>query len=499
MNKLIRCASSIILVNFLMMSSVAFGKEKLAISGNTLVSSNDLLAQIGAERNSAAIRSRVLNAYHEKGFLFVSVSVSVGSNVTQVRVTQKSIKTILVHGAVQKISDLLQLHFAPLLNRADVTQNELEIATVKSSDYSGISVQIELDEDHDGNFILHVHPKYTKSFGSASLENTPRNPSLWSTLVSQQYNSLFRAGDFFRVSGFLGHQFSGNSSAVQGMIHYRMPLSVSGLYLEAVGGSLYSGRLYDGSISTNESLGRGQQALILLGYPIMRDAHRFTYVMQEFEYKNGRSKVSNYEDDGSVAASRTHLIASYVDDNGNSLKAGMVLTLGRSNHSSQPSYGEVFDKTFWHSRFGVGITTNADYILNGAAYKFELIGQYTNSKINPLELFFLADKNRMRGYAISEGAGNKGFANTHELSIYHALNGEFIKSVSPFVFFDIGHAELKHQGSQHAKTMVSTGAGFNLTLANRFGFDSWIGIPLKDGWATKKHSPAFFARLSKAW
>ena len=499
MNKLIRCAFTIILVNGLMMSSVAFGREKLEIIGNTLVSSNDLLAQIGGEKNAVAIRSRVLNAYHEKGFLFVSVSVSVESNIIRVRVAQTSIKTISVHGAVQEINDLLQLHFAPLLNRVDVTQKELEIATVKSSDYSGISSQVELDEDHEGNFILNVYPRYIKSFGSASVENTPRNASLWSTLISQQYNSLFRAGDFFRVSGFLGHQFSGSSSAVQGIIHYRMPLSVSGLYLEAVAGSLRSGRLYDGSISTNESLGRGQQALILMGYPIMRDAHSFTYVMQELEYKNGRSKASGYEDDGSVAASRTHLIASYVDENGNSLKAGMSLTVGRSNHSSQPSYGEVFDKMFWHSRFGIGITTNADFILNGAAYKFELVGQYTNSKINPLELFILADKNRMRGYAISEGAGNKGFVNTHEFSVYKALNGEAIKSVSPFVFLDVGHAELKYQGSQHAKTMISAGAGFSLLLANKFGVDGWIGIPLKDGWGTKKHNPAFFARLTKAW
>jgi len=477
----------------------AAGAEAPVIVGNRLLSEETLLSEIGQERNLDAIRSRVIKAHQKAGYPFVDVEVSKRSGHVSISIRQNAIKSVIVHDFPPHIASLVRRHFDSLLNRTDVTQEDIETATTRSSDYSGIRTQIELDEDDDGQYVLHVHGRYVKSFGSISVENMPRNWNYGSAYLTQQYNSVIRAGDLLRGGFFLGHDFADKSSAVQGTIYYRMPLSVSGLYFEGIAGTMHAGRLYDGTVPANNVVGRGNQAIALFGYPLMRNAHNFIYALQEFEYKDGYSKIPTFQSDSKIYASRTFLVGSHINDDGESLKAGVSLTFGKSAYDSAPSYSNLYNKDFWHIRFGMGFSKHTDFMINNTAYKFEVIGQYTSSRVNPLEMFYLSDKNRLRGYAMGEGAGNSGIANTHEFSLYHEVNGETLKSISPYLFADVGYSHLKYLNFTYAKTLVSSGIGTRLLFANRIAFDGWLGVPLKDGWTTKKYNPAVFVRISKAW
>ena len=492
-------ASTTLLLCTLLGVSSAFSAEAPVIRGNTLISKAELLSVIGQERNLEAIKSRVLKAHQKLGYPLVDVVISQEWGRLVVHVHQNIIKSIIVHDFPPHIASLVRKHFQPLINRPNLTQEDLEQATTRSSDYSGIRTQIELDEDDDGQYALHVHGRYVKSFGSISVENMPRNWNYGSTYLTQQYNSVIRAGDLLRGGFFLGHDFADNSPSVQGTIYYRMPLSVSGLYFEGIAGTMHAGRLYDGTVPANNVVGRGNQAIALFGYPLMRDAHNFVYALQEFEYKDGYSKVPDFRSDSKVLASRTYLVASHMNDDGENFKAGVSLTLGNSSYSSLPVYPGLYDKKFWHIRFGMGFAKHTDFLIKNTAYKFEVIGQYTSSKVNPLELFYLSDKNRLRGYAMGEGAGNSGFSNTHEFSWYKAMNGETLKSITPYAFFDVGYSHLRYFGTTYAKTLVSSGVGARLVFKNKIALDTWFGVPLKDGWTTKKYNPAVFVRLSKAW
>jgi hemolysin activation/secretion protein len=477
----------------------ARASDVVVIQGNHLVGKAQILSEIGSERNPDKVRSYVLKLHQKAGYPFVDIEVSRKRGELIVQVRESGIKSILVHDFPPNIASLVRKHFESLLNRKNVTQEELEQATTRSSDYSGIRTQIELDEDEDGRYVLHVHGKYVKSFGSVSIENMPRNWNYGSTFLTQQYNSIIRAGDLLRGGFFLGHDFADRSSAVQGTVYYRMPLSVSGLYFEGIAGTMHAGRLYDGTVPANNFIGRGNQAIALFGYPLMRDAHNFVYALQEFEYKDGTTKNSSLTSESKVFASRSYLVASHVNDDGENYKAGISLTLGTSSYASLPNYPGLYDKKFWHIRFGMGFAKHTDFLLKNTAYKFEVIGQYTSSHVNPLEMFYLSDKNRLRGYAMGEGVGRSGFANTHEFSWYKAINGETLKSITPYAFFDIGYSHLKYNGSTYAKTLVSSGVGARMIFKNRFALDAWLGVPLKDGWSTKKYNPAVFVRISKAW
>lgn len=477
----------------------AVGAEAPVIVGNRLLSEETLLSEIGQERNLDAIRSSVIKAHQKAGYPFVNVEVSQRSGRVSISVRQNGIKSIIVHDFPPHIASLVRSHFYSLLNRTDVKQEDIETATTRSSDYSGIRTQIELDEDDDGQYVLHVHGRYAKSFGFISVENMPRNWNYGSANLTQQYNSIIRAGDLLRGGFFLGHDFADKSSAVQGTIYYRMPLSVSGLYFEGIAGTMHAGRLYDGTVPANDVVGRGNQAIALFGYPLMRNAHNFIYALQEFEYKVGYSKIPTFQSDSKIYASRTYLVASHMNDDGENFKVGVSLTLGNSSDSLLPAYLGLYDENFWHIRFGMGFAKHTDFLMKNAAYKFEFTGQYTSSKVNPLEMFYLSDKNRLRGYAMGEGAGNSGFTKTHEFSWYKAINSETLKSITPYAFFDVGYSHLKYFGNTYAKTLVSSGVGARLLFANRIAFDGWLGVPLKDGWTTKKYNPAVFVRLSKAW
>lgn len=484
---------------WILIFSPAQASYRISVQGSSLIPEATLIDRLQGAQSLDEIRSRALRAYQNAGYPLVDVKVSNQENQISVRIRENTIKSIVIHDFPENIANLVRTHFEGLLNRPDVRQEELEISTTKSSDYSGIRTQIELDQDVDGRYVLHVHGRYIKSFGSISIENMPQYSQYGSLYLSQQYNSAVRAGDLLRGGVFLGHDFSQSSSAVQGTVYYRSPLSSAGLYFEGIAGSMHTGRLFDGTVPANHFVGRGNQVIALLGYPILRDAHNFLYALQEFEHKDGYSKNPDFQSESRVSASRTYLVFSHMNDDGESLRAGLSLSLGTASHSSTPTYPDIYDKNFWHVRYGLGFTRHTNFVANNTAYKFEIIGQHTNSKVDPLEMFFLSDKNRLRGYAIGEGIGNRGIANTHEFSFYHAVNGDTLQSVSPYLFFDVGHAHLTFQEVAYAKTLASSGIGARFLFKNRLAIDGWLGVPLRDGWSTKKNDPAVFVRFSKAW
>lgn len=490
---------AIILFCALIGAQSAIASNKVFIQGNSLIPEDEIFSEIGRERNLQKIRSIAVKAYQKAGYPFVDVDVKKQGEQISILIRQNSIKSIIVHDFPADIAGLVKKHFEALLHRSDVKQYEIELATTRSSDYSGIRTQIELHEDSDGKYVLHVHGKHTKSFGSISIESLPRNLGYGSTFITQQYNSVFRAGDFLRGGFLLGHDFIDHASSGQGTIYYRMPMTTSGLYFEAISGTTHAGRLYDGSVSANTFTGRGKQVAALVGFPLMRDAHNFIYVLQEFEHKTGYSNIPSLQSDSRVSVSRTFLMASHTNDDGEFIRAGATLAVGKSSFTSAPSYSNLYDKDFWHLRAGMGFTTHTDFLIDNTAYKFEITGQYSPSKVVPLEMFYLSDKNRLRGYAIGEGMGNSGVANTHEFSFYHPVDSEILKSASPYVFFDMGYSNIKYEGNTSGKMIFSSGVGARLLFSDKVALDGWVGIPLKNGWDTKKYSPAGFIRLSKAW
>lgn len=440
--------------------------------------------------------------YREDGYFLAEVEVlQTPGGQFVFRVHEGSIEQVSIEGIDDRLFRRISSYIEPIVGRAALNQKEFERAIALANDLAGVSVTTEIDyPDQEGGARLRLVGRTIRQSGRATIDNPPRQfaRSVTGAVTQEFYNGLV-AGDMLRLQGELTYSGPavGSGVTLAGTAYYRAPIGPSGLYFEGYAGNVYARRNTSGTL-VNTQL-RGLNAGVVLGYPWLRDLHQYGYALVEARHTQvnstggGQNYVSGVDTLGGM------LLYGYNMPNGAPIRAGVNLTAGKRIRATGGI--DDGDEQFWHVRAGFGTSQPLDALVHNLAYRFEIFGQYTTSRLPHAEEFYLGDRTLLRGYGFAEASGDIGFTGTFELDYMIEPQSELVTRITPYAFIDFGHIANNAPAAfeERSRTLASAGIGLTAAFAGDVSLNAYVGVPLLDGARTPRHSPAVYMGLTKSW
>lgn len=437
--------------------------------------------------------------YRDDGYFLADAQVS--SDGRSIIMDEGRIDQVTIEGVDEKTYSTVKKYFETIGGQNAITQREFERALMLSNDLAGVSVTTEIDypEHLSGAHLRVLGHEVAQQAGSVTLDNPPRRlgDEISLYFVQEFYSSLV-TGDLLRFQG-TGSVSTGSdeSNSLWGTLSYRAPVGSSGLYGELSYGNVTARRDLSGNLVQTDISGSNFTAA--LGYPVIRDIDRYGYFLFEIRSSDAESEslTETFVSSANVI-SGTFLYGSTLKS-GASLEWGVNLAFGEQGSKSTNS--KDGDDEFWHLRAGVGYESPMNFFSENTAWRTEIWGQYTDSRLPNVEEFYLGDRYGLRGYAFDEVDGDSGVIGVFEVS--HALfpKSESIRRISPYAFVDLGFVSNNQPSSSEVEnmTLVSTGVGAEAELSNSLYLNGYVGVPLKDGPLTSAGNPAAYLAISKSW
>jgi len=438
--------------------------------------------------------------YREDGYFLVEVDSEVSGDHVVFRVFEGWIEGIAVEGVDRVAAKAIARYFDPILGVRPLSLGSFERAVMLANDLSGFDISTEIDyPDGQDGARLRILASREEGVIYITADNPPREfaEGFTARLGNESY-SLLTPGDRLRVElGYAHFLDSGDSNDVLGSGFYRMPIGANGTYAEGFLSSSYARRGRSGEFQETDVL--GFTGGLLIGYPVVRDIHRFQYILAEARYSDANSETPTQDFDSSSSAVGLTYVLGWSDDQGAPTRFNVTLTGGVAN-DEQALSSEEADQGFWHIRAGLGVSRPLHFIDRRSAIRAEIWGQYTTSRLSTTEEFYLGEREALRGYAFAELAGDYGASGTLEVSHQISNATGFVWNLRPFVFFDAGYADsFEDTSGDDTNTLASAGVGSDVHFDYGFSASGYLGVPLIDGPFTDSGSPAVYLRVTKTW
>lgn len=479
------------------------------ISGTTVYDREHLWAYISAHAvnsghidDAEAIAATIEQLYREDGYFLARVEVrrDPRQGLVEFAIREGRVSTIAIEGFEPPIVAKLHAYFDQAVGGGPVRLDKFERAVALAGDLAGVAVRTEFaDEAPDGSSTLKVIGRAITQRGSLTVDNPPRRlGKSASAFLTQELYSTFTGGDMLRLSIAGNKVFRHDDKTLYGGVHYRAPFGGLGSYFELFAGNSLARRNFNGTLE--DSSQHGLNAIALVGHPIIRDLHQFLFVLAELDYLRGKTVTSGGGLASQASVSRGSLVYGLVQDGGGTMVTGMTVSFGRAHQDPNQGYVPV-DRNFWHVRAGFGWLRPLDAILPELAFRTEVIGQFTSSRLPDVEKFYLGDRHRMRGYNFAEFEASAGATGTFELSRHFSFGGANLFGVTPYAFVDAGVVRLRDQigVGKIDRGLVSVGFGAKASAFNRVALNSWLAFPLSRGASGKTPSPAAYVSLTTFW
>lgn len=480
----------------------------LSLSGVTAYTPSELLtyaAQYAHDLDGRIDPSRVAQAieliYREDGYLLAEAHV--GPDGRTVRVDEGRISALSIEGVEDPHFKALRKLFEPLLSQQPVTQKSFERAVMLAEDIPDVAVTVEIDYPPQlvGARLRVLAEKGAWQAGSFTLDNPPRElgDALSGYLVQEFYSAL-ATGDLLRFQGSLtGYRGDSNDYSVQGALIYRTAQAASGLYGEFYLGNADARRDFRGNFVRTDL--DGLFGVAALGYPIQRGIDHYGYGLIEYRYSESES-VAPGEPFLSKAdvLSATYLFGKNYQS-GAALEVGASLSFGNPGDQALDPSIDDGDDSFWHLRAGLGYESPLSALSENTAWRTEIWGQYTNSRLPSVEKYYLGDRYSLRGYLFDEADADSGITGVFELSHSFFPANSVAMRISPFGFVDMGYLDnnTPAAGQLGSLSLASTGVGLDIGFRNNFQLSGYVAVPLRDGPFTKSGDTAGYLSLSKTW
>ena len=467
-------------------SNISFLVTAFQISGNTVISTQDLQAKlkplIGKKLTLEELRSaadQLANYYRSNGYLVARAIIppqQIANGLVQIQIIEgrrdkinfKSIGDPIVNTGVQ-----VQFVATAIPKDAVISEAALERALMLLGDTPGVSnVQSSLEPGSavgtsDLNIVTTAGPRF---IGSIDADNFGGRYSGSDRVgATLGLNSLSGIGDQLTIRG----QTTGTTSMQQGSqtsygrIAYQAPIGSDGLKV----GVAYAGMRYILGLNyqgTNTN-GLANTASAFSTYPFARSRNFNVYgqlgydniymVNNSFGFQLSQLTV-NQGTAGLSANSRDDFL------NGGFNTLGAVVTYGNV-HSSNAGYVAVDDLTaktlgsfarynFNFSRLQA-ITNTMHFALNTSA-------QLATQNLNSSQLFGLGGPSGVRAYPVGQAAGNQGVLAQFELHQELSNATSPVGALTGFAFYDYGAVQLyKNTWTNWASPNPTTGQ----TLSNK--------------------------------
>ncbi|MGL4239474.1 MAG: ShlB/FhaC/HecB family hemolysin secretion/activation protein [Beijerinckiaceae bacterium] len=441
------------------------------------------------------------HAYRARGLFLASVTHRIAprrGDVTYI-VNEGRITRIEVAGVDPWIGDALRAVAANAIRGGPARLADVERGVMMAGDLGGIQLRSEFAEEADGSgFALRLTASAVRQRGVLSVDNPPRKfGKVLSGGLSQQFFSTFVPGDMLRFSLSGARVLRENDGSIYGGVYYRTPIGLDGAYAEVFAGTTRTRRDASGNLQDTQQV--GSQFVGLIGYPILRDAHQFLYVLAEVDRLRARSERSGPSFTSESLAGRASLVYSNAQASGGSTK--FIATLSAGHDGDDPLPGAPARRSgFLHLRAHVGHVQPLDALWAGLAVRLEATGQWAPVRVPAVETFHLGDRYRMRGYRFAEFEGRSGVSGTVELSQDIDVGGGFFRTLRPYVFLDGGAIRTTTAaGARDEKVLYSLGTGVRADLAAQMSVNAWVGAPVSRGASGKRAGPVAYLSLSTYW
>jgi hemolysin activation/secretion protein len=445
--------------------------------------------------------------YKQAGYFLVEVKCSNQASKLSVLVNEGTIRKIEITGADDRLAQKISEIITQAIGQGPVTLEKFERGVMLAKDLSGVTLTTELVEGNQGEIdTLRIAAKFIKQRGSLSIDNLPRNfgQGIYGILTEEVYSTLV-AGDLFRLNVLPSTDFNGQWSGIFGTAVYRAPLNNEGLYAEVTAGTGLT-KVYNTSSSQNpnKTFQNTNLASLVVGYPIIRNAHEFVYTLSELNYYGLTGQnvgISNID----TGVLRQYLTYSSNDNDGKSTRASITLSAGTSGIQVLQSspLQNLNQPNFFSLRLGAGHILPLDEVVSGLGMRLEASMQYSANSLPTVEKYFIGDRTRLRGYGYAEVIGDTGYAATIEFAKYFHLGVNYFDSISPFAFFDFGSVKQNtpiQGGFINQANLASFGVGIQTNSRERFAVRGWLGVPvtsIPNG--TQAYSPAVWLQLTQSW
>jgi len=440
--------------------------------------------------------------YREDGFLLAEVEILVQADGSLLFfVHEGHIEQITIEGVDEGLFGAIKGYLAPLAGQRPLTQAGFERALMLASDLSGVSLTTEFDyPDGMQGARLTVTGETRRHAGAITIDNPPRELGKAISLrVTEEIYSLLIPGDMLRLNGSVTghHDTVGDGYSLAGTAYYRAPIGASGLYAEAFAGNVIGER--DGSGAFADTELRGFEGGVLLGFPIRRSLHDYSYLLGEYRHSSVESEGGGIGFTSGVHAASGMLLYGHDSAEGAPTRLGVIATGGWRDGSAPPGEDDGDDQ-FWHLRAAFATSQPLYALHEDVSVVFDIHGQWTNARLPSVEEFYLGSRDSLRGYRNGEVSGDSGFSGSLELH-HIAETGGPITRINSYAFLDFGHVRNNAPGANEVAEMslASAGVGLRAYLDNGFSAHGWLGVPLADGVSTGRYEPAGLIGLTKAW
>jgi hemolysin activation/secretion protein len=462
---------------------------------------NQAAAETGQFR-ADAIAAAIQQLYRQDGYFLATVTYRADprSGAVTFVVNEGRIGHVEIQGVDDWIAAAIHGRIVAALGAGPVRLAEFERGLMLAGDLAGIQVRSELEENAaSGAHVLKLSASAARQRGALTIDNPPRRfGRTISASLSQQFFSTLVPGDMLRFNVAGSRVFRENDGALYGGAYYRMPLTPNGAYAEVYGGNTIARRDLSGTLEDTQQ--RGLNLVGLVGYPLIRDAHQFLYLLLEFEHIKARSRSNTLAYTSSASALRPMLVYSHAWADGASSKLVLTGSTGWTDDTAFPGQRRP-DRNFWHVRGHIGHVQPLDGVNPGLAIRFEAAAQFTGARLPSVETFFLGDRNRLRGYRFAEFEGDSGVTATAELSQHINVGQAGIRAVRPYAFVDAGMIRSRSiaNGRRDDHVLYSAGGGLRFDFTAPVTLQGWIGAPLSRGASGKVQPPAAYVSLSTYW
>ncbi len=475
----------------------------LSVQGVTAYDGQDLLsyaAKVAATRHGRVEAAEVAEVieliYREDGHFLAVATVAPGGG--SILVDEGRIDAVSIEGVDRETFRLLKSYMAPVVGKEAITLAEFERAIMLADDLPEISVTAEVDypPGADGGVLRLVAAPEARQMGRITLDNPALQFGEAATLsFEQSFFGALTPGDDLRVGLFGTRAFDSGDHSLLGSLTYRFPIGGSGAYLEGYAGNIRAGRDARGALLETDVEGR--TGILALGYPVIRDVERYGYAILEARTASTDVTVSGTVFESGVNAVGATWLYGEVTDRSGTVEYGVNLTFGETTAGGGPG----IDDTFWHLRAGVGYEVPVRSFGPGGYVKAQVWGQFTGSRLPPVEEFYLGGREDERGYAFAEAQGDSGLSASVEIGRDFFPDQSAVQRLRPFAFLDAGVIANNDPTATELgdATLASIGLGVDAEFASNVFLRSHVGVPVTDGPVTNAGDPAFYLSVTKSW
>lgn len=477
--------------------------RSLSLQGVTAYDGQDLLsyaAKVAATRHGRVEAAEVAEVigliYREDGHFLAVATVAPGGG--SILVDEGRIGSVSIEGVDRETFRPLRSYMSPIVGKDAITLAEFERAIMLADDLPEISVTAEIDypPGADGGVLRLVASPESRNMGHITLDNPARQFGETAALsFEQSFFGALTPGDLLRLSLFGTRAFDSGDYSVLGSVTYRFPIGRSGAYLEGFAGNVRAARDARGALLQTDVEGR--TGILALGYPVIRDVERYGYAILEARTASTDVNVSGTVFESGVNAIGATWLYGEVTDWSGTVEYGVNLTFGETTAGGGPG----IDDTFWHLRAGVGYEVPVRSFGPGGYVKAQVWGQFTGSRLPPVEEFYLGGREDERGYAFAEAQGDSGLSASVEIGRDFFPDQSAVQRLRPFAFLDAGVIANNDPTATELgdATLASIGLGVDAEFASSVFLRSHVGVPVTDGPVTNAGDPAFYLSVTKSW